>query len=129
MLHKARTMENSLGPVADPKLLEQHADYKKYGPIALCASLQKLYSELLKSNSWPALESSIPEGNNAPASDRQEEDSSTQGGSPGYDRRRQDNGRGSPGNTPLLLPFSTWKYLLVIRIIHYLERLYLATIM
>ena len=111
MLHKARTMENSLGPVADPKLLEQHADYKKYSPIALCASLQKLYSELLKSNSWPALESSIPEGNNAPASDRQEEDSSTQGGSPGYNRRRQDNGRGSPGNTPLLLPFSTWKYL------------------
>ena len=70
MLHDARTMENSLGPVGNPKDLEKHAMYSTRGPIGLCAALQKLYSELIKSDSWPALADRIPEGNYTPAPSR-----------------------------------------------------------
>ena len=65
LLHEARTMEDTIGPIGNPKSLESHAKYTTHGPVALCSNLQTLYSGLLKSNSWPAIADSVPEGNNA----------------------------------------------------------------
>ena len=66
LLHDACTMEDTIGPIGNPKLLEKHAKYGTHGPIGLCAQLQGLYSGLLKADSWPALADSIPpESNNA----------------------------------------------------------------
>ena len=65
LLHEAKTMEDTVGPISDPKSLENHQNYGVYGPIALCAALQTLYTGLLKSNSWPALAESIPQSNTA----------------------------------------------------------------
>ena len=59
LLHDAKTMEDTVGLISDPKTLENHQDYDTYGPIALCAALQTLYTGLNKSNSWPAIANSI----------------------------------------------------------------------
>ena len=47
-LDKARKMEDEHGPLKDPKLLEKHPAYTKYGPIAICAILHEEYSALKK---------------------------------------------------------------------------------
>ena len=49
MSFEARTMEESVGPVADPKSLTIHKSYNEYGPVALCSTLQTIYASLLKS--------------------------------------------------------------------------------
>ena len=59
----ARSMEIAHGCLRDPKLLESASDYKTHGPIPLCSSLQREYGELKKTNEWPALSSTLPEGN------------------------------------------------------------------
>ena len=62
----ARSMEIAHGCLRDPKLLESASDYKTHGPIPLCSSLQREYGELKKTNEWPALSSTLPEGNYTP---------------------------------------------------------------
>ena len=65
-LDKARNMEDEHGPLKDPKILEKHPTYTKYGPIAICAILHEEYSALKKLKYWPALEERIPSSNHTP---------------------------------------------------------------
>ena len=105
LLHQTRTMENSIGPIADPKTLESHAEYSTCGPLALCSRLQTEYSDLLKSNSWPALAPSIPESNNAPAADFV---STTPDDKRSNAASSSNNNNNPPG---IMLPPKIWKYL------------------
>ena len=56
-------MENSIGPIANPKSITHHAFYSTCGPIGLCAALQLLFADLLKALSWPALSTELPSSN------------------------------------------------------------------
>ena len=60
-----KLMERSVGPLKDPKSMTRHPDYSTYGPLGLCALLQEEYGELKRNAEWPALNDTIPEGNNA----------------------------------------------------------------
>ena len=118
MLFEARTMEESIGPVADPKSLTTHKSYSEYGPIALCSTLQTIYASLLKSNSWPALAPSAPEGNNAPfrqRSDNDDNEERTPSGNGGRNNRRtNEGGNGNSDNqyrSPIMLSPKVWKYI------------------
>ena len=113
LLHKTRTMENSVGPIADPKTLESHANYDNCGPIALCNTLQTLYSDLLKANSWPAVAPSLPESNNATAlysspsagSPKQRSSGSSTSDGPGPKADSNNTNQG------VMLPPKIWKYI------------------
>ena len=58
-------MERAIGPLVDPKSIVRHTDYPTYGPLGLCALIQEEYGELKRSNKWPALTSTLPEGNHS----------------------------------------------------------------
>jgi hypothetical protein len=58
-------MERAIGPLVDPKLIVCHPDYPTYGPLGLCALIQEEYGKLKCSNEWPALTSTLPEGNHS----------------------------------------------------------------
>ena len=60
-----KEMERDIGPLRDPKSIESHTQYAKFGPIGLCALLQKEYGDLKQTNEWPALVTSLPQSNNA----------------------------------------------------------------
>ena len=111
MLFEARTMEESVGPVADPKSLTLHKSYSEYGPVALCGSLQTLYSGLLKSKSWPALSATIPEGNNATHSTFQTVVDDTNNVVPSNSARGSNGNPNNPTRSPIMLPPKIWKYL------------------
>ena len=125
MLFEARKMEDSVGPVSDPKSLTAHTSYQEFGPIGLCSALQTLYAGLLKSNSWPALASSIPESNNAPSysvvdnavnSSARNNGNDDSNGNNRNDANPNNNGgsNGNPNNptrSPIMLSSKVWKYL------------------
>ena len=60
---QVKIMERAIGPLVDPKSIVRHPDYPTYGPLGLCALIQEEYGELKRSNEWPALTSTLPEGN------------------------------------------------------------------
>ena len=62
----AREMEENHGPQRDPRLLMQHADYAKYGPVAILEFATTEYLSLKKSKDWPAVTPSKPEANFTP---------------------------------------------------------------
>lgn len=113
MLHEARTMENSLGPVGDPKSLASYTLYATHGPVGLCAALQVLYSDLIKADSWPALAASLPEGNFTPSSSLVPR-SSTDTGNPDDGSVPSAGGDDSAAETrtsPLILTPDVWRYI------------------
>ena len=68
---QVKIMERAIGPLVDPKSIIRHPDYPTYGPLGLCALIQEEYGELKRSNEWPALTATLPEGNySGPASGR-----------------------------------------------------------
>ena len=123
MLHEARTMENSIGPIADPKKITQHASYPTRGPIGLCAALQVLYSDLLKASSWPALSTELPSSNfvSVPRVDdsntnRQDEVEEVSSAAPDRTRNSGNSNNGTSRRetsqrSPLMLPPGIWKYI------------------
>ena len=116
LLHEARTMENSIGPIADPKSITRHADYATRGPIGLCGELQVLYSDLLKSSSWPALSTELPSSNFASAPrNRNQTETDDYNDAPSRDNS-SNNGNSSNRNdgnqrSPIMLPPGIWKYI------------------
>ena len=70
-LETTLTMEDEHGRLRDPKLLEMHDDYPIFGPVGVCAFLQKEYGTLVKRHAWPALvpKVPIPQGNYTPGGD------------------------------------------------------------
>ena len=51
----------------DRALLKRDPQYATLGPFGLCTTLQTEYATLYKHKEWPALNSTLPEGNMAPA--------------------------------------------------------------
>lgn len=60
---QVKIMERAIGPLVDPKSIVRHSDYPTYGPLGLCALIQEEYGELKRSNEWPALTATLPQGN------------------------------------------------------------------
>ena len=60
---QVKIMERAIGPLVDPKSIVRHPDYPTYGPLGLCALIQEEYGELKRSNEWPALTATLPQGN------------------------------------------------------------------
>ena len=118
-------MENSIGPIADPKPLTCHALYS-----TLCAALQLLYTDLLKVSSWHALVTDLPSSNYAsmPRSDKNQIDDIGDEPNPLPNQQSGCNVRESSSSSNssnprdhghrssiMLLP-GTWKYILRIQI-------------
>ena len=95
MLHEARTMENSIGPIANPKSITHHAFYSTCGPIGLCAALQLLFADLLKALSWPALSTELPSSNytSMPRSSADQIDDISDESTPSPNQYSRSNGR------------------------------------
>ena len=126
MLHEARTMENTVGPISDPKSLELHSSYSTHGPVGLCGALQTLYTGLLRSGSWPALTEAIPESNNSSYNtnrgeinqDKQDDlapqdspPSGNQGSNSHLRTNSSGNEAGNDRTSAIALPPTTWKYI------------------
>ena len=79
-LESTLTMEDEHGRLRDPKLLESHSDYPVFGPIGVCAFLQKEYGTLVKRHAWPALVAKIPvpQGNYTPGGNNRDKKQSIQ---------------------------------------------------
>ena len=77
LLDKVSEMEDSCGEAGNPKLLMSHKDYPSFGPIGICAFMQNTYGTLVKKGKWPALTTTIPEGNFTAANDSNTSSSAT----------------------------------------------------
>ena len=64
LLDEAQTLETR-HRLIDPIIMGNGPAYTKFGPYALCASLQDEHSKLIANSDWPALASKLPETNNA----------------------------------------------------------------
>ena len=63
-MDNVRKMEDIVGASRNPILMTKDPKYKEYGPVALCALLQKTYGDATKRpGEWPALASQIPQAN------------------------------------------------------------------
>ena len=67
LLDHVMTLESEY-ELQDPRLFAKDDSYKKYGPLALVATIQALHGMLLSEQRWPALASSLPESNNSSVS-------------------------------------------------------------
>ena len=63
LLDAAWTLETRYR-LLDPRTMGDDPDYTKYGPYAICASLQEEHGKLIADSDWPALANKLPETNN-----------------------------------------------------------------
>ena len=68
-LDEVKDMEHKY-KLADPKSITKDPAYSKLGPLAIIDKLREEYSRLCSDLDWPALATKLPQGNNAPASER-----------------------------------------------------------
>ncbi|KAI2499351.1 hypothetical protein MHU86_15133 [Fragilaria crotonensis] len=67
LLDEVMTLESEY-ELTDPRLFVKDANHKKYGPLALIATIQASHGMLLSQQRWPALAASLPQSNNSSVS-------------------------------------------------------------
>ena len=77
ILDAARTLETRYR-LLDPRTMGDDPDYTKYGPYAICASLQEVIGRLIADSDWPALANKLPETNNVTPENKEEKDKNIQ---------------------------------------------------
>ena len=73
----ARTLETRY-QLLDPRTMGDDPDYTKYGPYAICASLQEEHGKLIADSDLPALANKLPETNNVSPEEKDDKEKNIQ---------------------------------------------------
>ena len=73
----ARTLETRYR-LLDPRTMGDDPDYTKYGPYAICASLQEEHGKLIADSDLPALANKLPETNNVSPEEKDDKEKNIQ---------------------------------------------------
>ena len=63
LLDKVLDIDKAHGPHRNPKLLESLPNYSNFEPIGVYIHMREQYGEQVNIKSWPALTTTIPQGN------------------------------------------------------------------